>query len=187
MFRSIPRNSILLTVLTLALPALVAGQTGAIKQLEAEKKALELIGQLEGVGWDVHYTTNRLNSFAESDQVSLWLQCHYVRQIKSLVNEGLRPALKRLAEIRPLLPAWQQDSIDIMLDSAKALVADTNSAILSRKKAGAVPPVVNSEYRELLTRIYDHAQKLVETSDAATDYAAAHQLALEAVLRASGH
>jgi hypothetical protein len=91
--------------------------------------------------------------------------------------------LKRLTEIQPQLPAWQQDAIDQMLASAKALAADTNSAILNQNYAGALPIVHNVEYKELISSVYENAIALVETSNAAGDYAAAHQQAVEAGLR----
>lgn len=103
------------------------------------------------------------------------------------MNEGLRPALKRLTEIQPQLSAWHQDTIDQMLNSAKALAADTSSAIPTRKEAGAAPPVLNAEYKELVSTIYEHCEALVTTSDAAGDYAAAHRQAVEAGLKVSGH
>ena len=183
MLRSISRNLFLLTVVSSTLPSLGASQSAAIRQLEAEKEAVELISRLENVGRDVHYNANRLNSFRGSDRISEWTYDHYLRQIRSLVQEGLRPALQRLAEIRPRLPDWQQDSIDLMFSPAQALSADANSAALSGRKAGASSPFLNSDLRRLLAKIYDHAQTLVETSDAAEDYAAAHQLALETGLK----
>ena len=97
------------------------------------------------------------------------------------------PALQRLAEIQPELPAWHQDTIDQMLASAKALAADTNSAILNQNDAGAVPMSLNEEYKELVAGIDRHAETLVKTSDAAGDYAVAHRQAVEAGLKVPRH
>jgi hypothetical protein len=108
-------------------------------------------------------------------------------EIKSLVNDGLRPALQRLTEIQSELPAWHRDTIDQMLTSAKALAADTISAILNQNDAGAPPIVMNEGYKELITGIDRHAEALVKTSDAAGDYAAAHLQAVEAGLKVPRH
>lgn len=67
-----------------------------------------------------------------------------------------------------------------MLDAAKTLAADTNSAILTKNDAGTVPPAMNAEYKDLVTRIYEHAETLVKTSDAAGTYASARLKAAEA-------
>jgi hypothetical protein len=74
-----------------------------------------------------------------------------------------------------------------MLDSAKALAANTNSAILNRNEAGAALPMLSAEYRELISTIYEHSKALVTTSDAAGDYAAANRQAVEAGLKVSAH
>ena len=70
-----------------------------------------------------------------------------------------------------------------MLASARALAADTNSAILNRNEAGVAPPILNAEYKELISTIYEHSKALVKTSAAAGDYAAGHRQAVEAGLK----
>jgi hypothetical protein len=180
--RSITRSVSMLAVLSLVSAGLLAGASTAVKQLEMEKEGIQLIAQVEDVAKDVRYNADRLNSFSGSTQISRWTERYHLNQIKSLVNEGLRPALKRLTEIQPQLPTWHQNVIDQMLNSAKALAADTNSAILNQKEAGPVPSVLNAEYMELIDRINEHAEALVKTSDAAGDYAAAHRQAIEAGL-----
>ncbi|HTT22351.1 MAG TPA: hypothetical protein VMG82_25715 [Candidatus Sulfotelmatobacter sp.] len=174
----------MLTVLCLLSAGFVAGDTS--KQLEMDKEGTQLIGQLEDVARDVHYNAGRLNSFHPT-QISKWTHYHHLEQIKSLVNDGLRPALERLTEIQPQLPAWHQEAIDQMLASAKALAADTNSAILNLNDTKALPIVLNAEYKELIARIYHHSESLVRTSDAAGDYAAAHLQAVEAGLKVPKH
>lgn len=176
-------KSITRSVPTLAVIALLPSAFAAsinVQQLEMEKEGVQLIRQVEEVARDVRYNASRLNSFTASMQVSKWTHVHHLDQIKSLVNDGLRPALTRLTEIQPQLPDWKQQSIDKMLESAKTLAADTNSAILTKNDAGAVPPVLNAEYKELVTRIHGHAEELVKTSDAAGTYAAARLKAAEA-------
>lgn len=70
---------------------------------------------------------------------------------------------------------------------AKALAADTNSAILNQNAAGALPPAMNLEYKELIASIYEHSEALVKTSDAAGDYAGARLQAVEAGLKVPSH
>jgi hypothetical protein len=103
-------------------------------------------------------------------------------QIKSLVNDELRPTLDRLSEIQQDLPDWQHDTIDQMLESAKAVAAHTNSAILNMNENKNRPVALNADYREFVSQINDHADSLVKTADAAGDYAEAHQKAVDAGL-----
>ncbi len=175
--RSIARRVSWMAVATL-LPAFAAEPTG--EQVAMQKEAIQLIRQLEEVARDVSYNADRLNSFTRNMQITRWSHVHHLAQIRLLVNDGLQPALARLEEIQPHLPEWKQQSIDRMLESAKALAADTNSAILAKNEAGTTPPAMNSEYKELVTRIYGHAGELVKTSDAAGTYAAARLKAVEA-------
>ena len=154
--------------------------TATAQQLDTQKEGLQLIKQLEEVARDVRYSAGRLNSFTSSLLISKWTHVHHLDQIKSLVNDGLRPAMTRLNEIQPQLPEWKQQSIEKMLESAKALAADTNAAIVTTNDAGTKPPTMNAEYKELVTRIYGHAEDLVKTSDAAGTYAAARLKAAEA-------
>jgi hypothetical protein len=175
---SITRRVSMLAVIALAPSAFAASVT--MEQLAMEKEGVQLIRQVEEVARDVRYNAGRLNSFTSSLQISKWTHIHHLDQIKSLVNEGLRPALARLTEIQPQLPDWKQQSIDKMLETAKTLAADTNDAILTKNDAGTVPPAMNAEYKALVTRIYEHSEALVKTSDAAGTYAAARLKAAEA-------
>ena len=154
--------------------------SATVEQLEMEKEGVQLIRQVEEVARDVRYNAGRLNSFTGRMQISKWTHVHHLELIKSLVNDGLRPALARLEEIHPQLPDWKQQSIDKMIESAQALAADVDDAFLAKKEAGTVPPAMNAEYKGLVTRIYGHAEALVKTSDAAGTYAAARLKAHEA-------
>lgn len=160
------------------IPSAFAGITP--EQLEMQKEGVQLIRQVEEVARDVHYNADRLNSLTRSMQISKWTHVHHLDQVKSLVNEGLRPALARLEEIQPQLPEWKQQAIDKMLGAAQALAADTNDAILAKNEAGTTPPAMNPEYKGLLTRLYAHSEALVTTSDAAGTYAEARLKAHEA-------
>jgi hypothetical protein len=58
-------------------------------------------------------------------------------------------------------PAGGSDAfsrVDKMLEAAKTLAANTNSAILAKNEAGAVPPAMNTEFKGLVARIYGHAE-----------------------------
>lgn len=183
LFKSISRNVSMLTLVGLLSAGLVAGDTVTVKQLELEKEGIELIAQLEGVARDIHYNSDRLNSLTGSTRDAKWTHYHHLTQIKELVNDGLRQALDRLTEIQPQLKGWHQGAIDRMLSSAQALAADTNSAILNQNEKGMVPAALNREFKELVSRIDQHAETLVKTADAAGDYAAARERAEEAGLK----
>jgi len=174
---SITRRVSILAAFGLLPAALVTGEIKGPPEIERE--GIDLIGELEDVARDIHYNADHLKSLTGSVQISKWTHYHHLEQIKSLVNEGLRPTLTRLTEIQSQLPAWHQDVIDQMLDSAKVLAGDTNSAILAKQDAGEVPPILNTEYKELITRIYEHSEALMTTADSASAYAAAHLKAVE--------
>ncbi|MBS1856165.1 MAG: hypothetical protein JST11_12430 [Acidobacteria bacterium] len=180
---TITRRVSMLAAFALIPSAFAASTTVTAEQLEMEKEGVQLIRQVEEVARDVRYNAGRLNSFTGSMQVSKWTHVHHVDQIKSLVNDGLRPALTRLEEIQPQLPDWKQQAIDRLIESAKALAADVNDAFLAKNEAGAVPPAMNAEYKRLVTKIYSHAEALVKTSDAAGTYAAARLKAHEAGIK----
>src|SRR5579863_759065 len=192
MFQSITRRVVQLSVLgitILGLTVLAPSQgfaSGKEKRVALEKEGVELIGQLEEVARDVHYNAERLSSFRLS-HVSNWTHYHHLNEIKVLINEGLKPALQRLTEIQEQLPEWHQDAIDRMLNSAKALAADTNSAIITKNEAGPMPSILHAEYNDLIAKINGHAETLVKTSDAAGEYASAHEKAVEAGLNVSKH
>jgi hypothetical protein len=122
---------------------------------------------------DIRYNAERLNSFTKTSMISKWTHYHHLTVIKSLVNDGLQPAFQRLTEIQPQLPDWKQQSIDNLLSSAKALAADVHSAILAKNDAGAVPPMLNSEYKDLVNTINQHADTLVKSAEEARTYATA--------------
>jgi hypothetical protein len=180
MFRRIARRVSIPAALALLPASLLAIPRG--EQIQIQKEGVQLIRQVEEVARDVHYHAERLNSFKRSVEISRWTHVHHLREIKDLVNDGLRPALMRLKEIQPQLPDWKQHSINTMLQTAKMLAADSNDAILTKKESATVLPVMNDEYQELVARIYQHAEFLVKTSDAAGEYASAHLEAQEAGL-----
>jgi hypothetical protein len=154
--------------------------TVSVEQLEREEEAIQLVGRLEKVAREVRSSAARLNSLARNSSVSRWPHIHHLGRIKELVNQELRPALSRLAELQPQLPEWKRQSIDQMLDAARTLAADTNSAIISKNGTGTLPLPMNAEYRGFIDRVYQHAGTLVRTSDAAGHYALARYKAAAA-------
>ena len=179
---TITRRMSMLAAFALIPSAFAASPTVTAEQLEMEKEGVQLIRQVE-VARDARYHAGRLSSYTRSIQVTKWTHVHHLSQIKSLVNDGLRPALMRLEEIQPQLPDWKQQAIDRLIESAKALAADVNDTFLVKNEAGALPPAMNAEYKGLVTKIYSHAEGLVKTSDAAGTYAAARLKAHEAGIK----
>jgi hypothetical protein len=182
LFKSINQRVSMLAIFALLPAALVAAEIR--EPFEIEKEGTQLIGQVEKVARDIRQDADQLESVTRGGQVTQWSHADYLMQIKEQVNEGLQPALNRLTVIQEDLPAWQQDTVDQMLDSAKALAGNTNSAILRMNEIGRgnLPVIAGADYREFVSQINEHAEALVTTADAAGDYAEAHQNAVEAGL-----
>lgn len=180
LFQSIHQRVSMLAIVGLLPLALVAGEVR--EPFEIQQEGTQLIGQMEEVARKIHQNADLLDSFMRTGQVSASTHKDHLMQIKSLVNDGLRPTLDRLTEIQPDLPEWQQDTIDQMLESTKAIAAHTNSAILNMNDNGNRPVALNADYREFVSNINEHADVLVKTADAAGDYAHAYQKAVEAEL-----
>jgi hypothetical protein len=179
-FKSINQRVATLAMCGLLPLALVAGEVR--EPFEVEQEGRQLIGQMEEAARRIHQNAGWLDSFARTEQISVLTHKDHLTQITSLVNDGLRPTLDRLTEIQQDLPEWQQDTIDQMLESAKALAANTNSAILNMNENGNRPVVMNADYRAFVSQINEHVDAMVKTADAAGDYAEAHQKAVEAGL-----
>lgn len=152
------------------------------EQVAVEKEAIGLVEQVEEVGRDVLYHTERLAAFAQNPEISRWSHYHHLDEVKAVVNDNLRPALKRLTEIQTLLPEWKQDSIDRMLAAARELAADATSAFVTKTENPKVPAALNDDYKKFVNGMATHADALVRTADAAHTFAAAHLKAVEAGL-----
>ncbi|MDE3194982.1 MAG: hypothetical protein KGN84_01460 [Acidobacteriota bacterium] len=176
--QSIVRNS-LLAVIALLPAALTAAETKSVREAALEKEGMELMGQVEDVARSVRNNTDTLLMHSRNGQISKWTHYHYLGEIKTLVNEGLRPALDRLGEIQSELPEWHSQAIDKMMDSARSLAADANAALLNQNASGTLPAMLNAEYRAMLESMNAHSQNLLITADAAADYASAHRQAVE--------
>lgn len=180
LFKSVNQRISMLAIFGLLPLALVSGEVR--EPFEVQQEGTELIGQMEDIARDVQQIAGRLDSFARTGHVSVLTHKGHLTQIKALVNDGLRPTLERLTEIQQDLPAWQQDTIDQLLESAKALAASTNAAILNMNENENRPVALNAEYREFVSQINGHVDFMVQAADAAGDYAEAHQKAVEAGL-----
>jgi hypothetical protein len=174
-----------LVAIGLSIPGLADTRTS--NSLPAQQKAVELINQVNDVARDVRYNTNQLDSFNRRIGISEWSHTYHLNQIKSLVNEGLNPALVQLEDLQSQLPAWKQQSIDKMLKSAAALATDANSAMLERNESGSAPLAMNADYKAFVKQVHEHAENLITTSDAAAAYATAHMKAQEAGIQVPPH
>lgn len=177
-----------LAAMVAILPATLPAQDKiTVQQVALEKEGLELIDQIEDVARSVRFNTDTLRMHASNNK-SRWTNVHHLNEVKFLINDGLNPALNRLAEIKPQLPEWQQHSVDRLLDSARSLANDTSSAFLKLDNpAPNAPIILNSEYRAFLDTMHQHAEKILITADASGDYADALNQALEAELKVPNH
>lgn len=178
---SMMRRMLMLAALAIT-PAAFASKV-SVDQIRMEKEAVKLINQLEETARDIHYNSERLSALSRDPRASKWTHVHHLDHIKSLVNDGLRPAFSQLMEMQAHLPEWKQQSIDKMFAAAKALADDANSAILKKREPGGPPPFMNAEYKELIASMNQHSEELLKTSDAAGTYAAARVKADEAGLQ----
>ena len=167
-----------LLAMGLSIPALADTRTD--DSMAAQEKGVQLMNQVGDVARGVRDNAERLDSF--NMRISERSHGYHLNQIKDLVNDGLNPAIAELQDLQSQLPDWKQRTIDSMLDSAKALAADANSAILERNESGTAPPAMNPEYKAFIKQVEGHAQKLIDTSDAAAAYASGHMKAQKAGL-----
>jgi hypothetical protein len=154
----------------------------APSRTDVQKEAIRLIGKVEGVSRDIRNHADRLEALNRDSLISPLTHHHYLSQIKTLVNDGLNPALVRLTAIQPELPVWKQQAVDEIVTRAKALATDTNAAITNKNETKYLPAALNYDYAALLSSINEHAQALVATSDAAGDYAKSYFKAAQAGL-----
>ena len=152
------------------------------EQIAVEKEAVEMVAQVEEVARDVGYHAGRLADLTRNFGVSRWTHDHHLDDIKALVNDGLRPALKRLTDVQAQLPEWKQESVDRMVADAMRLSEDASSAYIAKAGGTGLPLAMNDEYQRFISGVVAHAAALVKTSDAAHSYAEAHLKASEAGL-----
>jgi hypothetical protein len=177
--------AIALTAIGLSLSAMA--DTTTTNNLPAQQKGIQLINQVSDVARDIRYDAEHLDSFDRGVRLSAWSHDYHLNQIKTLVNDGLNPAIVQLQDMQSQFPAWQQQAIDKMLKSANALAADANSAILQRNQSGSTPLARNAEYKAFVKQVYQHAEDLVGSSSAAAAYASAHMKAQAAGIAVPPH
>lgn len=173
--------------LALLLPAaLMAGETS--EQTRTRKEAIQLTQSIEGSARRIQTESEHLSVMQKSGSTSNFTHQYKLHTIANEVNEQLQPALKRLAEIQPGLPEWNQQAIEHMRMSAANLAANANAAALNRGFAGSRQPVVlDTDYGQLLQNIGSHARTLVQVADAAGDYGNAQLKGHRAGLAIAAH
>lgn len=169
------------------LPATLPAQDKvAVQQVAIENESTQLIETIENAARSVHSDLDTLRVHSKRN-LSRHSNYHHLTKVKHSINDRINPALSRLLEIKPQLPAWKQATVDKIQVSARALAIDANSAFMSLKEKASTPVVVNAEYRSFLKTMNEHAEKLVDVTDAAGDYADALDQALEAGLEVPKH
>jgi hypothetical protein len=164
------------------LPGILLAAIPTPQHIELQKEGIQLIGQVEASARDIRSHAAHLDSLSTNLRSSRQTHYDYLSRIRSSVNDALRPAVERLAEIQPELPEWKQQSIHTMINGAAELAAHATEAITTASD-GPAHPAMNIEYKELVTRVYEQADSLVKTSDAAGDYGSARLKALNAGVR----
>jgi len=156
--------------LALLLPAaLRAGETS--NQAQTRKEAIRLTQHLETTARKIQVESEQLSVMQKTNSLSNWSHQYKLHTIATHINEQLQPTLKQLAEIQSSLPEWNQHAIERMRTSAANLAANTNAAALNRGFKGTrQPPVLDSEYAQLVQNMNNQAQVLVQVADAAGDY-----------------
>ena len=179
------------TVLALGLALLLPGTLMAselTKQTKSREEAVQLIKHIERTSLAIQKHADELNAMARTSQISNTTHKSGLRQIANHVNEDLQPAFSRLDDLQPELPDWKNAAIDEMRTSAANLAADTNAAILNRNPDGSrMLPVVDPDYKKLLSNIHERATALVEVADATGDYGSAQLKGHQAGLAITSH
>ncbi len=171
MLNSITRRVSVVAAFALIPAALVAKPNS--DALALEREGVDLIREVEEIARDVRSHASRLDQFSRSPLISKPTHAYHLSQIRTLINENLRPVMMRLGEIQPQLPEWKQQAIDQMIAAARLLAEDATDAIIAKREAKTLPTSMNADYKDLVSRVHAHAEKLVKTSDAAGNYAAA--------------
>ncbi len=173
--------------LALLLPGtLMAGETS--DQTRTRKEAVQLTQQIESSARRIQNESEHLSVMQKGNSVSNFTHQYKLHTIATEINEQLQPALNRLAEIQPDLPAWHSHAVDRMRTSGANLAANANAAVLNRGFAGTrQPAVLDSEYGQLIQNISSQAKTLVQVADATGDYGNAQLKGHQAGLAITAH
>ncbi len=178
-----------LTVFALTVVMFMPGMLMASEpnQTKARKEAVKLTEQIKRTSHDIERETERLSTM-HSTQISNKSHQYALSRIATDVNEGLQPALARLAELQPELPQWHKEAIDQMHATATNIAANANAAIHNRNPDGSPWPAMHDpEYRQLIKNLNSGATALVQMADATADYGSAQLKGQRAGLAVASH
>jgi len=174
-----------LTMVLLLPASLVASETN--DNTRARKEAVQLTRQIESASRKIQNESAHLSAMQRNNHVSSRSHQYRLQTIANQVNEQLRPALTRLAEIQPELPQWNQQAIERMRSSASTIAFHANEAVLNRNQAGSLPVSFDTNYGRLVKNISDHADVLTLVADATVDYGTAQLKGTQAGLPITTH
>ena len=171
--RSLKHATVFAFTLAMAMPGILLA-SGSSDPTKTRKEALELTRSVERTSREIQKVADELGSKSRNGLYSNQSHQQSLHQLKVHINEKLQPALTRLAELQPDLPAWHQDAIDQMRTSAATLAANANAAIGTRNPGQArLTPVLDTGYRQLIDNMSSRASTLTQVADATGDYASA--------------
>jgi hypothetical protein len=170
--KSITRHAPLLAAFAM-FPALLPASTPSQRHQEMQREGIQLVSQVEESAREIRYHADHLDALANSMQASRQTHKGHLMRIRDSVNDRLRPALQRLAEIQTELPEWKQQSIQGMHTDAAALAAHVSGAIAQAHDSIPAQPAMNAEYKRFVSSVYTQAGSLLKTSDAVGEYSSA--------------
>jgi hypothetical protein len=181
------QHTVYAVTLALLLPAaLMAGETS--DQTKTRKEAIQLTQSIENSARKIQTESEHLAVMQKSGSISNFSHQYKLHTIATEINEQMQPALKRLAEIQPGLPDWNQQAVDRLRISAANLAANANAAVFNRGFAAPRQPIVlDTDYAQLLKNIGSQAKTLVQVADAAGDYGEAQLKGHRAGLAIASH
>lgn len=180
-------NAVSALTFALLLPGTLIASTRS-DQTDTRKEAIQLTQHIESTGRAIQLEADRLVTLRRNHQISNQSHQYSLSRIASHVNDQLRPAMNRLAEIQPELPQWHQHAIDQMRTSAATLAANTDAAILNRNPSESRKAAfIDAGYGQLLENINGRADALVQVADAAADYGDAQLKGHRAGLAITAH
>lgn len=184
--KSIKKIVYALTIVLLLPATFLAGESN--DKTRTRKEAVQLTKQVERASRQIHDESANLSAMQRNPHLSNRSHQHRLLMISHQVNNELNPALKRLAEIQPDLPQWNQQAIERMRLSAASIAFHANEAVLSRSGPGATKPLMlDQDYVRLVDNIGSHAEVLTQVADATVDYGTAQLKGHEAGLPITSH
>ena len=171
--RSLKHAAVFALTLAMAMPGMLLA-SGSSDLTKSRKEAVDLTRSVERTSREIQRVTDDLASKSRNMHYSNQSHQQSLHQLKIHINEKLQPALTRLAELQPDLPAWHQEAIDQMRTSAATLTANANAAIVTRNPGQTrLVPVLDTEYKQLIDNMSSRASVLTQVADATGDYGSA--------------